>query len=95
MEVCAREGCQSDGMWNPKILVSPDGIHYAQGSFMRLPVCDTHREALTVDDFIGSPQVSGETGWELICRLFRVMKVEGQSVRIPQREYTKLEWEEF
>lgn len=92
---CARleasgEACEDLGVWSPILKVSPDGETYATGSFFKLPVCDEHKETLQVDDLIGEPQASGESGWETICRVFR-----GIGLQEPKREFCKIEWQEF
>lgn len=92
---CARKDCPNEGMWNPQVMVSPDGVNYAKASFMRLPVCNYHRDLTSVDNLIGEPDASfgreaEETGWDVICILFRELKLKE-----PKREFTKIEWEEY
>lgn len=86
---CERTGCEQPVVWTPTLMVSPDGEHYARGSFFRLPVCDTHRALLTPEDLVGAIQESGESGWELVTRLFRGLKLKE-----PKRQFCKITWEE-
>lgn len=86
---CARKGCVNKGILTPQLMVSPDGVHFARGSFMTLPVCYDHKEVVTVGDLVDGVQASGETGWDLICHVFR-----GIHLAEPKREFSKIEWEE-
>lgn len=79
MAACGRDGCAKPGIWYPVLVLRAHGGE--AGVVLALKVCERHRKALGVEDFVT------EQGWREICAgAARIGRPE------PDRALTTLEW---
>jgi len=82
---CHRENCTADARWLPVLLLYAPRWKYPNAEPARgccaLPVCDEHRELLTVDHLVT------DDGWDFIIRGF-----QAAGKILPDRKLTRIEF---